>query len=170
MCFAVVGNRSAVRVPGGGLLSFTHLFAARNEFQQFFPPALPRLSIITRWNLRYEMLVALLACLVSFNIYQDQWSRSQATKNTLVARWNQSPHLLACQYETWLLGMQIVYFAPIACLTTSWRRLLGLSLKAKLTIRRFVIVSTFSSANGILCWVLYSVLVVCDWRRPLSPF
>jgi hypothetical protein len=34
------------------------------------------------------------------------------------------------------------------------------------------IVSTFSSANGILCWVLVLpvLLVVCDWRKHFVPF
>ena len=70
--------------------------------------------------------------------------------------------------------MQIVYFAPIACLTTCLSvAYSGLRLSAKLAIGVLLsIVSTFSSANGVLCWVLVLpvLLVVCDWRRPFVPF
>jgi hypothetical protein len=49
----------------------------------------------------------------------------------------------------------------------------GLSVIAKLTIGVLLsIVSTFSSANGILCWVLILpvLLVVCDCRKSFRPF
>jgi hypothetical protein len=48
-----------------------------------------------------------------------------------------------------------------------------LSANAKLTIGALLsIVSTFSSANGILCWmlVLPVLLVVCGWRKRFVPF
>ena len=160
-----------------GSLSFTHLFAQQNEFRQFFPHLLfLALGIITRWNLRYEMLVSLLlACLVSFNIYRISRVTIAGDEKRLWLLVGTNLLIFSpVQYETWLLGMQIVYFAPIACLTTCLSvAYSGLSLKAKLTIGALLsVVSTFSSANGILCWVLVLpvLLVVCDWRRPFVPF
>jgi hypothetical protein len=160
-----------------GSLSLTHLFAQQNEFRQLFPNLLfLALGIITRWNLRYEMLVSLLlACLVSFNIYRISRVTIAGDEKRLWLLVGTNLLIFSpVQYETWLLGMQIVYFAPIACLTTCLSvAYSGLSLKAKLTIGALLsIVSTFSSANGILCWVLVLpvLLVVCDWRRPFVPF
>ena len=160
-----------------GSLSFTHLFEQDNEFRQFFPHLLfLALGTITRWNVRYEMLVSLLlACLVSFNIYRiSRVTITGAEKRLWLLVGTNFLIFSPVQYETWLLGIQVVYFAPIACLTTclsvAYSRL---SPSAKLAIGALLsIVSTFSSANGVLCWVLVLpvLLVVCDWRRPFVPF
>ncbi|RPI23299.1 MAG: hypothetical protein EHM61_20070, partial [Acidobacteria bacterium] len=159
-----------------GSISFTHLFAQQNEFRQFFPHLLfLALGTITRWNLRYEMLVSLLlASLVSFNIYRISRFTIIGTEKRLWLLVGTNLLIFSpVQYESWLLGMQVVYFAPIACLTTCLSvAYSGLSLRAKLAIGVLLsIVSTFSSANGFLCWllVLPVLLVVCDWRRPFIP-
>jgi hypothetical protein len=159
-----------------GSLSFTHLFEQHNEFRQVFPHLLfLALGTITHWNVRYEMLVSLLlACLVSFNVYRISRVTITGTQKRL---WLLAAANLLIfspvQYETWLLGIQVVYLAPIACLTTCLSvAYSGLSPNAKLTIGVLLsIVSTFSSANGILCWVLVLpvLLAVCDWRKPFIP-
>ena len=160
-----------------GSLSFTHLFAQQNEFRQFFPNLLfLALGTITRWNVRYEMLVSLLlACLVSFNIYRISRVTITGVQKRLWLLVGANLLIFSpVQYESWLFGIQVVYFAPIACLTTCLSvAYSGLSPRAKLAIGALLsIVSTFSSANGILCWVLVLpvLLVVCDWRRPFVPF
>ena len=160
-----------------GSLSFTHLFEQDNEFRQFFPHLLfLALGTITRWNVRYEMLVSLLlACLVSFNIYRiSRVTITGAEKRLWLLVGTNLLIFSPVQYESWLLGIQVVYFAPIACLTTCLSvAYSGLSPRAKLAIGALLsIVSTFSSANGVLCWmlVLPVLLVVCDWRRPFVPF
>ena len=160
-----------------GSLSFTHLFQQQNEFRQFFPHLLfLALGTITRWNVRYEMLVSLLlACVVSFNIYRiSRVTITSAEKRLWLLVGTNLLIFSPVQYETWLLGMQIVYFAPIACLTTCLSvAYSGLRLSAKLAIGVLLsIVSTFSSANGVLCWVLVLpvLLVACDWRRSFVPF
>jgi hypothetical protein len=160
-----------------GSLSFTHLFAQQNEFRQLFPHLLfLALGTITRWNVRYEMLVSLLlACLVSFNIYRISRVTITGAEKRLWLLFGTNLLIFSpVQYETWLLGIQVVYLAPIACLTTCLSvAYSSLSLKAKLAIGVLLsIVSTFSSANGFLCWVLALpvFLVVCDWRRPFVPF
>jgi hypothetical protein len=160
-----------------GSLSFTHLFAQHNEFRQFFPNLLfLALGTITRWNVRYEMLVSLaLACLASFNIYRISRVTITGVQKRLWLLVGANLLIFSpVQYESWLFGIQVVYFAPIACLTTCLSvAYSGLSPRAKLAIGALLsIVSTFSSANGILCWVLVLpvLLVVCDWRRPFVPF
>jgi hypothetical protein len=157
-----------------GSLSFTHLFEQQNEFRQFFPHLLfLALGTITRWNVRYEMLVSLLlACLVSFNIYRiSRVTITGAEKRLWLLVGTNLLIFSPMQYENWLLGIQVVFFVPIACLTTcSSVAYSGVSLRAKLAIGALLsILSTFSSANGVLCWVLALpvLLVVCDCRRPI---
>jgi hypothetical protein len=160
-----------------GSLSFAHLFDQHNEFRQLFPHLLfLALGTMTRWNVRYEMLVSiLLACLVSFNIYRI--SRVTITDTQKRLWLLAAANLLIfspVQYETWLFGIQVIYLVPIACLTTCLSvAYSGLNPIVKLIIAVLLsIVSTFSSANGILCWVLVLpvLLVVCDWRKPFVPF
>jgi hypothetical protein len=160
-----------------GSLSFTHLYEQHNEFRQFFPHLLfLALGTITRWNVRYEMLVSLLlACLVSFNIYRiSRVTITDAEKRLWLLVGTNLLIFSPVQYDTWLLGIQVVYFVPIACLTTCLSvAYSSLSPRAKLVIGALLsIVSTFSSANGVLCWVLVLpvLLVVCKWRRPFVPF
>jgi hypothetical protein len=159
-----------------GSLSFSHLFAQQNEYRQLFPHLLfLALGSITRWNVRYEMLVSLLlACLVSFNIYRISRVTifSAETRLWLLVVTNFlifSP----VQYETWLLGIQVVYLVPIACVTSCFSiAYSGLSPWAKLAICALLsIVSTFSSANGVLSWALTLpvLLIACDWRRSFIP-
>ena len=117
----------------------------------------------------------LLACLVSINIYRiSRVTITGAQKRLWLLVGANLLIFSPVQYETWLFGIQVVYFAPIACLTTCLSvAYSGLSPRAKLAIGVLLsIVSTFSSANGILCWVLVLpvLLVVCDWRRPFIPF
>jgi hypothetical protein len=160
-----------------GSLSFTHLFEQHNEFRQLFPHLLfLALGTITRWNVRYEMLVSLLlACLVSFNIYRiSRVTITGAQKRLWLLVGANLLIFSPVQYETWLLGIQVVYFVPIACLTTCLSvAYSALSPRAKLAIGALLsIVSTFSSANGVLCWVLVLpvLLVVCDWQRRFVHF
>jgi hypothetical protein len=160
-----------------GSLSFTHLFAQQNEFRQLFPHLLfLGLGAITRWNVRYEMLVSLLlACLVSFNIYRISRVTITGAEKRLWLLFGTNLLIFSpVQYETWLLGIQVVYLAPIACLTSCFSvAYSGLSPWAKLaTCAVLSIVSTFSSANGVLCWALTLpvLLIACDWRRSFVPF
>jgi hypothetical protein len=143
-----------------GSLSLGDLFDQQNEYRQFFPNLIfLALGWITYWNVRYEMLVSfLLACSISFNVY----SLGKLTINA-----NQAQRLLILsisnififspvQYENWLFGIQIIYFIPIFCITTC----IVLAYSRLSTHTKFLIcmslstISTFSSANGILCWIV----------------
>jgi hypothetical protein len=143
-----------------GTLTFGHLYAFQNEYRQFFPNVvIVALGWLTRWDVRYEMVFSLLlASLTSFNIYrlgkltmgEDGGRRRLAflLSNLLIF----SP----AQYLNWLMGEQLIYFFPIACVTTCLSiAYSGMSLRAKVALCACLsVVSTFSSANGIVCWVV----------------
>jgi hypothetical protein len=150
-----------------GTLTLGDLFAQQNEFRQFFPNLIfVGLGWLTRWDKRYELLVSLaLASLVSINIYRLEKltiGGSPARRITIYVLSNLlifSP----VQYQNWLLGMQIIYFMPIACVTTCLVITYSqLSPRVKLLLcMGLATISTFSSANGILCWLL--VLPLLAW-------
>ena len=105
-----------------GSLSLNDLFAQQNEYRQFFPNLIfLGLGWLTSWNVRYEMLVSfMLACFASYNIYR----LSQVTfygddiRRALMFIIANVFIFSPIQYENWLFGVQIIYFIPIACITT----------------------------------------------------
>lgn len=143
-----------------GNLTFQDLIAQHNESRKFFPRLLfIGLAYLTGGDLRYEMLVIfILACLVSFNLYRLSLLTVGGSKVKLL--------LLAClsnllifspiQHENWLFSIQVVVLAPIACLTLSiLAAYSNLSLRTKILIGIVLsTISTFSYANGLLCWIL----------------
>jgi hypothetical protein len=143
-----------------GSLSLSDLFAQQAEYRQFFPNLIfIGLGWLTHWNIRYEMLVSfLLGCVIAFNLYRlgqvtMQADRSRRLLLVLVA------NLLIfapAQYESWLLGEQIIYFMPAACLTTCLAVCYSkVGYPAKLIICLLLsVVATFSSANGFACWLV----------------
>lgn len=156
-----------------GTLSFRDLFAQQNEYRQLFPNLIfLSLGWLTKWNVRYETLVSfLLACLTSFNIYRLgrqtvgdsrlRRLRAYILVNLLIF----SP----VQYGNWLYGQQLIYFIPIACVTTCLRAAYDgdLRMGTKFLICAILsTVSTFSSANGVLCWVVTAPVLL--WSSSLE--
>jgi hypothetical protein len=151
------------------MLTFEELARQHNEYRKFFPNLIMvGLGWFTDWNVRYEMIVIfLLACLASFNIYR---LASITTNGASWAKWLMfflanlfifSP----MQWENWLFGVQIEYFLPVACITGGFV-IAYTHMDARL---KFLIVltlagiSTFSSVNGMIAWVLlYPVLIFAD--------
>ncbi len=160
-----------------GTLSFADLIAQHNESRKFFPRLIfLGLAYLTNWDVRYEMLlIFLLACIVSFNIFwlirhtvqkpgflpNFQLMAINIERNpvSLFAFLAFLANLLIfspIQYENWLWGIQVVVFIPIACITTS----LVIAYSQLNPISKFAICallatfSTFSYANGLLCWVV----------------
>lgn len=151
-------------------LSLSDLFAQQNEYRQFFPNLLfVGLGSLTKWDVRYEMVFSfLLACLISFNVFklsgltiagglrQRLWLFLAA--NLLI--------FSASQNENWLQGQQVIYFVPVACITTGI--LIAYSTRFDLAVKflfcaALSVVSTFSSANGLLSWVVLApVLAWCS--------
>jgi len=160
-----------------GSLSIGDLFAQQAEYRQFFPNLIfVGLGWLTHWNIKYEMMVSfLLGCLIAFNVYRlgqvtIKGTRSRRLLLTLIA------NLLIfspAQFESWLLGEQIIYFIPVACLTTGLR-LPYSRLKPPLQLMICILlatVSTFSSANGIVCWlVLAPVLFFASHSKRWKPW
>ncbi len=153
-----------------GALTFNDLFALLNEHRQFFPNLFfVALGWLTHWNVKIEMWVTFaLACLISFNVYRlgartlggHRWQSATAFlfANVLIF----SP----IQFYNWLNGEQLVYFMPIACLTTclTIANSENLSLRKKFLLSMCIAtISTFSCANGMLCWAL--ALPVLAWSK-----
>lgn len=146
---------------GRGTLGFADLFAQQNEYRQLFPNIIfVFLGWATDWDVRYMMLVSvLLAVLTAFNISRLSRLTIQSDERTRLVL-----VLLACllifsprQLENWLQGQQLIFFLPAACLTACL--LLGQTPAARPQLRLLMcaalcFVSTFSSANGIISWLL----------------
>lgn len=156
-----------------GTLTLSDLFAQQNEYRQFFPNLIfVGLGWLTKWNKRYELLVSFaLACLVSFNIYRlgRLTIGGSPTRRIMIYFLTNLLIFSPVQYVNWLLGMQIIYFMPIACLTTCLVIAYSqLGARAKfLSCMCLATVSTFSSANGILCWLVLPLLTWPNSRGEL---
>ena len=141
-------------------LSFSDLMAQHNESRKFFPRLIfLALAFITKWNIRYEMLVTfLLACIVSINIYllNKLTIGGSHIKGLIIAFISNIFIFSAVQYENWLWGIQIVVFIPIVCITSC---ILIAYSRLKNRTKVFICmvlstISTFSYANGLLAWVI----------------
>jgi len=150
-----------------GALTLADLNGQQAEYRSFFPNVLfVNLGWLTHWNIKYEMAVSfLLGCLIFLNVY---FLAKKTLNNTALM-----PILLVvssllifstAQFETWLLGEQIIYFVPVLCITTG---LLIIYSQLPVGIKLFFCillstVSTFSSANGFVSWiVLFPGLWTC---------
>lgn len=155
-----------------GQLSFQNLIYQQNESRLFFPRLIfIGLAQLTRWDVRYEMLVIfLLACLTSFNIYRlNRWTvRGSEIKGLLIFFLSNLLIFAPIQHENWLWGIQLIVFVPIACVTTC----IVVSYSKLSSIAKFIIcaflctISTFSYANGIVAWVIvFPVLAISkSWK------
>lgn len=150
-------------------LTLGDLFAQVNEYRQFFPNLVfVALGWLTHWDVRYEMAVILLtACLISLNVYRLASRTISGDRTSRLFLFLLANLLIfsPAQYENWLQGQQLVYYFPIACVTTCLViSFSGWNLKAKLGVCALLsVVSTFSSANGVLCWlVVFPILFLAD--------
>jgi hypothetical protein len=154
--FTVVAVSASARI---GTLHIPDLWAQTNESRLFFPNLLLiGLDFLTKGNIKDQMFVMVLeAILVLWNIYRlasltlpSYWGRRLGV--FLAALLIFSP----IQWESWLMGTQVIVFMPILCLTTA---LVVCSSKrgpwTKLCMcAALCIVATYSFSNGMVCWVL----------------
>ncbi|HEX7955897.1 MAG TPA: hypothetical protein VF508_03090, partial [Pyrinomonadaceae bacterium] len=149
-----------------GTLTAADLFAQQNEYRQFFPNLLfVALGSLTKWDVRYEMLAGLLlACVAAFNVYR-LGARTAGEPPRRVVLFLAACALLfsAVQYENWLFGVQVVYFVPAACVTAG----LASAYSERRGTRACLLVcaclsavATFSSANGVVCWLVLPVALL----------
>ena len=141
-------------------LTFSDLFAQVNEYRQFFPNLIfVVLGRLTRWDLRYEMwAIFLVACLISFTVYRLARLTIEGTylRRFLLLFMANLLIFAPVQYPNWLQGQQLVYYVPIACVTIC---ILVAHSKLTPTVRFLICgclstVSSFSSANGGVCWIV----------------
>src|SRR3989440_8641106 len=155
-----------------GSLTASLLFKQANEYRQFFPNVIVvAVGWLTRWDIRYDMvLIFVAACLISLTV----WRLAACTIQEDSLRFSLLIFLAnliifsPTQYENWLQGQELVYYMPILCVTTCI--LVAQSNLATLT--KFMIcaglsiVSTFSSANGVVCWVvILPMLRLTEWQK-----
>ena len=164
-----------------GSLSVGDLFAQQAEYRQFFPNLIfVGLGWLTHWNIKYEMMVSfLLGCLIASNLFHLGKLTIGGNRSTQLLLLLVSNLLIfsPAQFESWLLGEQIIYFMPVACLTTGLRVAYSrLNQQAKLILCMLLsTISTFSSANGIICWIVIAPVLLFsnpqktgkNWRSAL---
>lgn len=144
-----------------GTLTIADLFAQQNEYRQFFPNLIfVALAWLTKWDVRAAMLVSfLLSCLISSNVYQlcKLTFRTDRTERWWLYCLANLLIFSPMQYENWLQGQQLIYYMPVACVTSclliAYADRFG-SLTKWLLCAVLSFVSTFSSANGFLCWLV----------------
>ena len=143
-----------------GSLSVADLFKQQAEYRQFFPNLIYLgFGSLTHWNIKFEMFVSFsLACVVVLNLYRlGEVTLDYGDSTRWLATFLSSLLIFSpSQYENWLMGEQILYFVPAVCLTTSLRLLYSkLNSHAVLVLCMLLsTVATFSSANGLVCWVV----------------
>ncbi|MDQ3755642.1 MAG: hypothetical protein M3371_13035 [Acidobacteriota bacterium] len=170
-----------------GRLTAGDLFSQFNEFRQFFPHLLfVLLGRATAWDIRYELwMMFLLACLISACVYL---LGRRTIQGGSIPRESGAPHdrqtaqlaLFAAanllifspiQYDNWLFGIQVVYFMPNACavvavLVAASRLAFGVRLLLCICL---AMIATFSSANGIVCWMVLSHVLWWGGREQSRP-
>lgn len=149
-----------------GSLSFSDLIAQHNESRKLFPRLIfLNLGYLTHWDVRYEMLLIFLsACFISISIYvlNRRTVGGSKAKGLIIASIANLLIFSTIQYDNWFWGIQLVVFAPIACLTAAILiAYSGLSTPAKhLNCLILCLISTFSYANGLLSWILFPLILV----------
>jgi hypothetical protein len=168
--FTVVAVSASARI---GTLHIPDLWAQTNESRLFFPNLLLiGLDFLTKGNIKDQMFVMVLeAILILWNIY---WLASL----TLPSYWGRRVGVFLAallifspiQWESWLMGTQVIVFMPILCLTTAL--VVCCSQRSPWTklwmCAALCIVATYSFANGMLCWVLIAGWVVLVFRTVLQ--
>lgn len=165
-----------------GSLGFATLFAQVNEYRQFFPNTIfVTVAWLTNGDVRYLMVLTFIfACLISFNVYHLGKLTLPPDHTVRLVTFFLSNLIIfsPVQHENWIQGQQLIYFVPIACLTAA----LLICFSEMRPGAKFLIcgalstVATFSSANGIVCWiVLLPVLLLSAdddqrWRKFLTLF
>lgn len=157
-----------------GSFSFNDLFMQHNESRLFFPKFIfIPLAYLTHWNVKYEMAFTfLLACIVSLNVYylSKLTLGGSVVKRLFIATIANLLIFAPIQWENWLWGIQMIVFVPIACITTC----IVVAYSKLPTLTKFLIsvclctISTFSYANGILCWIVVFPVLILKSRKKLT--
>lgn len=143
-----------------GTLTLADLYAQQNEYRQLFPHALfVGLGRLTGWDVRYEMFVSLLlACFVAWGVWRlGARTFADPPRRGLLFLLASLLNFSAIQYDNWLFGVQVVYFLPAACVVAgllfACNERVG-TATAVAACAALSAVSTFSSANGLVAWLV----------------
>jgi hypothetical protein len=155
-----------------GSLTAELLFRQVNEYRQFFPNMIfVALGKLTHWDLRYEMILIFIAvCLISLNVRRLAALTAEVTEIQFAVLFFVANLIIfsLTQYENWWQAQQLVYYVPILCVTTCITvNTSRLSTNAKFAVcAALSFVSMFSSANGVVCWVvILPLLVFSNWPK-----
>jgi putative effector of murein hydrolase LrgA (UPF0299 family) len=143
-----------------GTISLSDLTFQQNETKPVFPRLFfIALAYLTNYDVRYEMWGTFgLACLVTYNIYYlGKRTLQQTPRAALFLLFLASLMIFSLfQWENWFWGIQMIVFVPIACIST----ILALAYSPLSVRKKFIvstplaIISSFSYANGLLCWIV----------------
>jgi hypothetical protein len=143
-----------------GTLTLADLYAQQNEYRQLFPHALfVGLGRLTGWDVRYEMFVSLLlACFVAWGVWRlGARTFADPLRRGVLFLPASLLNFSAIQYDNWLFGVQVVYFVPVACVVAgllfAYNEKTGTTV-AVIACAALSVVSTFSSANGLVAWLV----------------
>jgi hypothetical protein len=148
-----------------GQLTFNDLIAQHNESRYLFPRLIYiAFAYITKWNIRYVICFSvLLSCIISLNLFFLSL-KTLANKAQVLFTLFLSNLLIfsTMQFESWHSGLMLPNYITIAsitgCLALSYA---NLNILPKLLLCSVLsTVSTFSFANGILCWVVFPPVIL----------
>jgi len=158
-----------------GNLSFESFFAQHNEHRIFFPRIIfAILAFTSKWNIEVEIWFSFALSIVSF-ILIYRISRISFDKHLyLLVIANALSSLIffsPIQVENWLWGFQISWFLIISCMISAVYFLSSTNLKYKIFIAASLcVVSSFSSAHGLLTWIALTPLIFLfrnSWKSKL---
>jgi hypothetical protein len=146
-------------------LTWGDFWEQHNEHRMFFPKMIYlALAYATHWNVIAELIVTwLCVCIVSFSVYRMYRSADGPVSAGKMIPFIAANILIftpACD-ETWLWGVSVANLMPMACIfgamaiaCSNLRANVRWSLCAVLAI-----IATFSTASGLLCWILCAPLL-----------
>ncbi len=148
--------------------------AQHNESRLLFPRMIfIGLASLTRWDVRYEMFTMFfMACLISINIYRlnKLTVGGNLTRLLIIVLISNILIFSPVQYENWLWGIQLIVFIPILCITSC----ILISYSSMTAREKFFVcillstISTFSYANGLLCWIVVSPVLALNTLSDLK--
>ena len=153
-------------------LGLADLWAQHNEHRMFFLRLVYlALAYLTHWNVKAELIATWLCiCTVSLGIYRMHRNVDGPLGATGMVPFLAANVLLftPASTETWLWGVSLANLLPMACIIGAMavacsrmmpNRRLGISAA-------LAIVATFSTASGLLCWMLCAPLLFLRSEAP----
>jgi hypothetical protein len=152
-----------------GTLSFHDLWQQHNEHRIFFPKIIQLIAaIITHWNVRFEVIMNLLAAITTYGFlvwlaFKTLKNRAQSLIAAAVIAWLVFSPLA---YVNWIWGLQFAWYLSVLALVVS---LWGIYRSKQTAFDIWfwtaiiaAIVCNYSLGNGMLAWVAGGLVL---WMR-----